>query len=134
MKKFIVVILALVYITSSIGIMVDMHYCMNKVIGWEFGHAGSKTCEKCGMQKLDQKNKGCCNDEYKFFKSSTDQKITNTSLIIKLPTNLTLPVSFLEIPSNVFLTYIEDASIIHGPPLNHGHRVPIHIFNCVYLI
>ncbi|UEG49837.1 hypothetical protein LK994_14445 [Ferruginibacter lapsinanis] len=132
MKKFIVIILALVYIISSIGVVVNMHYCMSKIAGWDLGNTESKMCAKCGMHKYDKKGKGCCNDEQTFFKSSIDQKITETCLEIKIPIDLTLPASFAGISINVFPVLIENKSIAHDPPLKQG--VPIYILNCVYRI
>jgi hypothetical protein len=54
MKKLIVAILSLLYICTSTGATVHMHYCMGKLADWDFGHNTSKTCSGCGMKKLDK--------------------------------------------------------------------------------
>lgn len=51
MKKFLVAILALLYLTTSTGATVHMHYCMGKLIDWGFTHSKKDSCENCGMSK-----------------------------------------------------------------------------------
>ena len=58
MKKFVAVILALVYIGTSTGANIHMHYCMGKLADWGLGDNKSKTCSKCGMEKSDEKDNG----------------------------------------------------------------------------
>ncbi len=74
MKKIIVAILALLYITTSTGATIHMHYCMGELADWGIGLNDSKTCGKCGMDKSDEKDNGCCNDEQKQVKLETDHQ------------------------------------------------------------
>src|SRR6266516_5502726 len=75
MKKFLVFILSLVYLTGSTGATVHMHYCMGKLIGWSLQHDSKKKdqCRKCGMKNSTNK-KGCCKDEQKHIQIEKDQK------------------------------------------------------------
>lgn len=82
MKKFTVVILALLYITTSTGATLNMHYCMGKLADWDLGHNSSKNCGFCGMEKGNEKDNGCCKDEQKLIKNDTDQKFTESSFFL----------------------------------------------------
>ena len=54
MKKFITAILAVLYLGTSSGATIHMHYCMGKLADWGLGHQNSKTCGNCGMEKPDK--------------------------------------------------------------------------------
>ena len=69
MKKFVTAILAVLYLGTSTGATVHMHYCMGKLADWGLGHNKSKTCGNCGMEKSEEKDNGCCKDEHKFVNS-----------------------------------------------------------------
>jgi hypothetical protein len=128
MKKFVLSILALLYITASVGISFSLHYCMGKRAGWGLVHHQKDTCDKCGMAKIG----GCCHDSNKVFKLDTDQQLTATyeSLTPALET-FVLP-DYVS-PSADRITSFNDRKLVfHDPPSLHG--VPTHIFICVYRI
>ena len=132
MKKLIVAISALVYLTTSTGALLHMHYCMGELANWGLGYNTSKTCGKCGMKKSDEKNKDCCKDELKFIKNETDQKTINTSVQWSQLFALALPVSAGEIPHPGFTPVTEENPICHAPPRSSG--VAVYIRNCFFLI
>lgn len=132
MKKIILAILAVVYIGTSTGAMVNMHYCMGKLADWGLGRNTSKTCGNCGMKKIAEKDNGCCNDKYQFFKNAADQQITVAGLLTTPVDIVVLPVSFFEIPSIDFLPVTEENPKVHAPPRTYG--VAVYIRNCVFLI
>ena len=128
MKKFTIAILALLYIGTSAGVTVHMHYCMGKLADWGLGHTKSKTCSKCGMEK----SHGCCKDEYKLVKNDSDQKITEPGFQPVQLTASALAAAFVELPVNVFSSLTEKNSFIHAPPRSSG--IAVYIRNCVFLI
>ncbi len=132
MKKFIVAILALVYITTSTGATLHMHYCMGQLADWGLGQNESKTCGKCGMDKSEEKDNGCCKDEFKLVKNDTDQKASEAGFKLIQLITVALPVSFVEIPSVNFPSVTEENPISHAPPRTGG--VAVYIRNCVFLI
>jgi hypothetical protein len=132
MKKFLVTILTFVYISTDIGVNINIHYCMGKIIGWEFGYTESKNCPKCGMTKLDKKNNGCCIEEHTFLKNSTDQKNTKSAFLFVQQFNLTVPEAFIEVPPTNLAAAAKANSINHITALYPG--IPIYILNCVYRI
>lgn len=132
MKKFITVILAFLYLSTSTGATVHMHYCMGKLADWGLGHNKSDTCRKCGMEKSKAKDSGCCKDEHKFIKNDADQKTAEAGLQLMQVIAASLPLSFIEIPSNDFLTVAKENPISHAPPRTGDKAV--YIRNCVFLI
>jgi hypothetical protein len=82
MKKVLATILAIIYLSTSMGATLHFHYCMGKLIGWGLIDHDSKNCSVCGMQKADPpahrfgSNKGCCSDQDQLIKNTTDQWIS----------------------------------------------------------
>ncbi len=132
MKKFITAILALIYISTSTGASIHMHYCMGKLADWDFGHNSSKTCGACGMEKSEEKDNGCCKDVYKYVKNSNDQKAADAILhIMQSVSTVLLPEAF-ELPDNNIPSVTEENPISHAPPRSSG--VAIYILNRTFLI
>lgn len=132
MKKIIIAILAFVYIITTTGVILHTHYCMGEPVAWGFGQNESKACSKCGMENGNEKNGGCCRDEFRFLKNNTDQKSAENILQLDLLSGLTLPVTFIEISSNGFPPVTEKRPVSHPPSRSEGNAV--YIRNCVFLI
>lgn len=131
MKKVLVFILTTFYLCISIGITVDLHYCMDKIAGWEFGHHEAKICGKCGMEESG--GSGCCKDKYAVFKISIDQNITSCSTLVPL-----FHKDFFNNPV-IFNAYLDNSPIdacsityVDPPPFLTDRR--LHLLNCVFLI
>lgn len=129
MKKLLIAILAFLYIGTSTGTVLHMHYCMGKFAGWGLGHNDSKKCDKCGM---DETAKGCCTDENKFLKNDTDQKITESAFQLIPLITISLTPSFVELPLNNFPSLSVVYPINHEPP--RSKCIAVYIRNCVFLI
>ncbi len=132
MKKFITAILAILYISTSTGASVYMHYCMGKVSDWGIVQNDSKTCSKCGMEKTETDNNGCCKDEHKFYKDDSPQKITENNLQYFQLLSEALAANFIQIPVIDFSSVTEANPLCHAPPRANG--VAVYIRNCTYLI
>jgi hypothetical protein len=48
MKKFFAAVLAILYLTTSTGTTIYMHYCMERLVEWGLGDSNSSKCSKCG--------------------------------------------------------------------------------------
>ena len=130
MKKFTVLILSLLYVTTSSGVMINVHYCMGKLVDWSFSNSSDENCSKCGMSEAE--SKGCCSDEEKTFKIDTDQKVVR--LANQLPENSSIALSpvFFE-PSYIYSPPITEAYFLRRtPPLIQN--LPLFIRHCVFLI
>lgn len=132
MKKIIVAILALLYITTSTGATIHMHYCMGELADWGIGRNDSKTCGKCGMDKSDEKDNGCCKDEQKEIKLKTDHQKAG---LIGFINSLAVPAIFTPVPDfnfQPFLQITESFSTCHAPP--DIDDIKLHVLHCVFLI
>ncbi|MFI5187772.1 MAG: hypothetical protein ACHQF0_13660 [Chitinophagales bacterium] len=129
MKKFLIAILAILYLASTVGATIHFHYCMGKLYDWELVNAKNNPCTNCEMAKErhHQKHK-CCNDEYRTFKNG-DQKLTETT--IKIHSFGPAIVSPVELQA-INISPIHELSSFSIVPLRS--KVPLHILNCVFLI
>ena len=129
MKKFLVAIVAFLYMSTAIGATVHLHYCMGKLANWGLGHQDSKHCGKCGMV---QTGKGCCKDENKFFKNTADQKTIESIVPLIQLSSIVLPTAFFEIAHVRLCSSAQEHPASHAPPRNHGEL--IYIYCCDYRI
>jgi len=130
MKKFLVTILALVYLTASSGATINFHYCMGKLVNWDLSHKSKSKCNNCGMEKAG--HKGCCHDEQKQVKIEKDQKATESSFqLIEMVATALLP-SHIELPSFQISSVTEENPVSNAPPRNNG--VAVYILNRTFLI
>ena len=130
MKKVVITILALIYMATSIGATLQLHYCMDQLIGWGFTNKIPGKCGKCGMIK--QKHNGCCHDEQKVIKIATDHKISEASFSFSgikymQPLNYFRTGNMLSLLSGVQFNYNS-----HSPP--RWHNVDTNIYICVFRI
>ena len=132
MKKFLAVILAVLYISTSTGATLHMHYCMGKLADWSLGHTKTDTCGKCGMEKTENKDNGCCKDEHKFIKSETAQKTTELNLQMVQSLATALPASYYEISAVTFSSITEESPTSNAPP--RSIDTSIYKRNCVFRI
>jgi hypothetical protein len=81
MKKVLATILAFVYLSTSMGATIHLHYCMGKLASWGLIDHESKNCARCGMIKKTSGSQhmaakmDCCRDEHKQIKTDKDQKL-----------------------------------------------------------
>ena len=132
MKKFVTAILAVLYISTSTGATVQLHYCMGKLADWRFGHNKSNTCSKCGMEKNDAKKTSCCKDEHKFIKNDTDQKVVESSFQLMKIAGAALFPDYSELPLLHISSVTEENPVSNAPPRDSG--VAVYIFNRTLLI
>jgi hypothetical protein len=91
-KKILILIVAMLYLTVSSGLAMNIHYCMGKISSVTFGHEkdhNDGTCNKCGMSKTENH---CCSDETQFIKLTDSQQTTKLpellqSFSITIPEN-----------------------------------------------
>jgi hypothetical protein len=87
MKKFLATILAFLYLSSSMGATIHLHYCMGKLASWGLIDHESKNCRQCGMVKQSASSHStelkteCCRDEHKQIKTDKDQKLTPSEFL-----------------------------------------------------
>lgn len=132
MKKTLIAILAVLYISTSSGAVVHLHYCMGELADWGLGQNKSKTCGQCGMKKAVGKDSGCCKDEHKFLKNSSDQKIVKLSFQLMEAMAGSLLPGCTELHSIQISSVTEENPISNAPP--RSSPVAVYILDRTFLI
>ena len=132
MKKLLATILTIIYLGTSAGATLHIHYCMGKLADWGLGHNSSAICSHCGMNKSESMDNPCCKDEYKVVQNNTDQVVTETGFPVVRVEYATLPVYFFENCLPGFLSITTQNLIGHEPPRNGS--VAIYLRNSVFRI
>lgn len=131
MKKFVVFILAFVYLSLSVGATVHLHFCMDKLVSSGLWHDKDDKCGKCGMEKSQEKDNGCCKDEHKQVKLETEHKGAVTYSLSEL-ISFALPTPVFEVPVINLPTVTEQNPLSHAPP--RSGDIAVYIRNCVFRI
>lgn len=131
MKKTLIVILSFFYLSSSAGATVHLHYCMNRLVDSSLWHNNDQKCGKCGMEKSQEKNSGCCKDEHKQVKLENDHKVTATYLLSPL-VSIAVPTPLFELFDIKLPTITEKNPLSHAPP--RCSDISVYIRNCVFRI
>lgn len=138
MKRILATILTLVYLTTSIGATLHLHYCMGKLVSWGLLDHKDKHCPLCGMapKKADKHcttvNTGCCKDEHKLIKADKDQKITQSEFqLVKFYPEAT-PVNSLLLPDISASSFAIEHTTTNAPP--RLGKVPVFLLNCNFRI
>lgn len=132
MKKIVAILLLLIYGSTSVGATIHMHYCMNEFVGWNLWHGDKKNkCGKCGMK---EKKGGCCKEEQKQLKLSTDQNHSQLKAFVFeqffTPVILTHQTFYnFTQPTSVAVVFPKN----NAPP-NRWQSVPLYLSNCIFLI
>jgi hypothetical protein len=124
MKRLTAILLALIYISTTSGIVVNTHYCMGKIAEIALGASGSAKCGTCGME-----NEGCCHDDLQ---------------VLKLTENHHFSAIHFELPSIQAIAPVHSEAVEQPVPLqarggiitNHSPPVTIsrNVLFCVYRI
>lgn len=119
MKKAFALILAVLYIATSSGVVLNTHFCM-----------GKKATTNCLCSKEESKN-DCCKDEVKVVKLENAHKASVLTYDLSVPSAV-LPVGFASIYLNNFPALTTHQPVAHGPP--EVTSPGIYLLNCVFRI
>jgi hypothetical protein len=115
MKKIVVLIVALCYLVVTCGVVINFHYCMDRLASKTLFVSQDKKCGRCGME-IHQSN-GCCRDEVQIVKMEEDQhKTTVASYDIPAP-ELQIVTSSAFIIAGFTNPHIRHYFHNHSPPL-----------------
>lgn len=138
MKKVLLTILAFIYLSTSMGATVHLHYCMGKLASWSLSNHESKQCAFCGMPKPSaDKNcvivrDNCCKDEQKQVKADQDQKAVQSEFqFFKLYPTASEVHHLVLYDSRISSLAIEYPKT-NAPP--HFGKAPVFLFNCNFRI
>jgi hypothetical protein len=137
MKRVIAFILMVLYLSTSMGATVYMHYCMGHLVAWGLVDHESKDCVACGMAKgramqgCSVGMKDCCHDDHKQFQSDRAQKPAQGWAEWNLtPAFAVLPCAVWNEPAILAITLARP--VANGPPL--AEIVPVFLRNCNFRI
>jgi hypothetical protein len=129
-KKAAVILLLFIYGSATMGATVHLHYCMNNFVGWSLLWHSNKgnECGKCGMK---EKKGGCCKDEHKQLKLTTEHPKSPVAQSLQL---LEAPVLVTPVPGfTLNVTTVSPAfPVSHAPPKISNQR--LYILHCIFLI
>ncbi|WP_276484392.1 HYC_CC_PP family protein [Paraflavitalea pollutisoli] len=128
MKKAIIAILAILYVTVASGVVVNVHYCMGKIASVDYGYDNHDKCGKCGMSG---KKKGCCHTEYKLVKLDDEHRLAEAQMAF-LAAPALLPATNSEFPEPPAGEQTYLARQYHSPPDTRSNAV--YLRNCVFRI
>ena len=130
MKKIIASIALLSYLAVTCGVIVNFHYCMNRLASTQLFATEVKVCGKCGMDT--HKSNGCCRDEVKIIKMEVDQKVAS-HISFELPALEALVQTPSEFITASFINAGETRHYLnHSPPLLTEQDT--YLQNCVFRI
>jgi hypothetical protein len=138
MKKFVTTILAFIYLSTSMGATVHLHYCMGKLFSWSLIDRESKGCSQCKMPKGDMNGHSmafkddCCKEKYTHVQLDKDQKTTEAAYTLVQFPYAVLPGRFAMLPDVYVASYIAGHPTTNAPP--EPDKVPLFIRNCHFRI
>lgn len=132
MKKFLVLILSILYISTSSGAAINLHYCMGKLVDISLFSQHEDACPKCGMEKQETSKNNCCADEQKQLKAQDDQKVVNTYVFNSLKIDAAIPVAFYELPEIVINRRDVATPFGNAPPRSRSQE--IYLLHCNFRI
>jgi hypothetical protein len=138
MKKLFATILAIVYLSTSMGATVHLHFCMGKLTSWSLANQDKESCGYCGMPKNSTNSQGiavkggCCKDTQTVVKLDKDQKASESAYkVFSLPAD-TLSGNFVNLPDRYIASLTVDYPTTNAPP--DPDKVPVFIRNCAFRI
>lgn len=132
MKKFLVTILAIIYLAASAGATVHLHYCMGKLVDSSLVQNENRTCGNCGMEKSGSTDNDCCKDEATQVGIAKDQKGTDAFPDLLKLSLTEIPVLSPDLPVIHPIRLPEKTFFSKAPPRCSGLETCI--FHCSLLI
>ena len=120
MKKIFAFIMAVIYITTTNGMVVNSHLCM-----------GKKVTKNCLCNKAKETKSDCCKDEVKVVKLDNAHKAAVVAAGPQAPVALLpTPVSIIDLVKLPVMP--TESPLAHGPPIVQS--TPSYILHCVFRI
>lgn len=120
MRKATIAILAFLYIFTTSGVVVNVHYCMGAIASVTYGHGSPDSCGKCGMEE----KAGCCHSESKLVKlDAVHQQLIKAEQADPIAV---LPVAFFRIVADSYNSTGRFVNSYHSPPDQRVNSVYLH--------
>ncbi len=128
-KRIAILSLLLLYISTTSGFALNLHFCGTKVSDIRINHSAKKTCCK---EDTESKPDTCCKDQHIRIKVSDQQQVIQSA---KLPA--VSDINLFILPENPDVSVPESsfsASILKYTRAPGYSTIPLNIQNCVFLI
>jgi hypothetical protein len=112
MKKVFALLMAVLYLTVSTGLAVEIHHCMGEITDFSLTASTEKQCSSCGMAKGSN---NCCKDELKFVKLQDAYKLLNVDYKFSIPQCI-LPKLYYSLTEVQLRPVSLTKESSHGPP------------------
>lgn len=129
MKKFLLIILTLIYATVSSGITLNYHFCMGRLADVEFLNY-AETCSSCGEKKEPSH---CCTNETQYIKLAVDQNVHPATTVALSPVVIELLAFAYEGLLAPEADETTRVSLNSDVPPDYT-SIPLYIHHCTYLI
>src|SRR5687768_12258850 len=113
MKKALSLFIALLYLATSSGLALQVHYCMDNVAGVTLAQEEEGSCGKCGMEKSSG---SCCKDELKFVKLEDAHKLLIADYQLQPPLEVINDYTRLSDAFRIDLLQVKAYRYSHAPP------------------
>ena len=127
MHKTVAFILALLYLSSTSGMVVNVHYCMGKVSSFQAQFIAKDSCPKCAATTKSH----CCRDEVKVYKVNQAHTQAAVSQSIQVPV-----IQLATLVTTGFVQYCNFSGsqqpLANPPPLLSARSILIR--NCIFRI
>ena len=126
MKKVFATILALLYLATSTGASINIHYCMGKLYSVDLNK--TEECGKCGIKSGKD---GCCKVEYKLIKVKDSHQPVSQELVVVHITVCINNIQYNPADIDISLTLQETTKNNSPPPISGSALCILH---CVFRI
>jgi len=129
-KKFAATILAILYLVTSTGATIHMHYCMGQLKSSGLWHTAKMkdACPTCGMTK----KKGCCEDKHTVLKVGKQYDLQPSAVSATKFVAEPARHNFMNYSPAFFTASLADYPLANSPP--GVPTVPLYMAHCVYRI
>lgn len=128
MKKLITIFLVLLYTSTTLGTVVNFHYCKGYLAHISFLNYGGKT--GCACKQKDMR-KGCCNDQLHYEKADNHKAVQPVSLLNVTPIATEPPAA-----GNYYIPVVQVGykAPFRNDDASRSCPEPIYLLNRVFLI
>ncbi len=130
-KRLFFTILALFYLTSTIGATIHQHYCMGELINSSLFNSNSDSCGKCGMEKHSDETKDCCKDLSIVIKTPDSHNFLEAVYDFNPPLIFLPAISLILLNLHEYSEEVDKVSHVYSPPLL---KCPLFIQHCNFRI
>ena len=131
MKRIAAFILLMLYFVTTTGATLHYHYCMGEIANFSLWDSKEKNCGKCGMEKKENEENGCCRDEQQWIKISDDQKVKTIHFEISKPQ---IVVNGLVLFNDNLLNSRDNIPLAESKAPLRSCELTAYLLNCVFRI